>query len=235
MLKKMLCTTVSLVIFAAMSFGQENTNQKEPPPQRDSLGRVSWEILESLSSQKKMETKTGAQASYTVFPIHMQIEGLPPSGEEVKEISPAMPRRTGEAFQQSPLDTVIFEGFEGTFPSSSWRVFDGDSTTNGEYFWAKRTYRKHTGAYSAWCVGGGANGSGLSNGSNYPSNAKSYMIYGPFDLSGTNWAAVTFYLRLNTESNYDFFSFTASVNGTNFYGYKVSGSTGGSGLVSHSR
>ncbi len=223
----MLFNAVSLIFFISISFGQEKINQKEPPPQKGSLGNVSWEMLEGPKS-KERPTKADGRASYNKLPIHMKIEGLQASKPETREIPAARQRRIGEAHQQNTLDTVLVEGFEGTFPSGLWNVFDGDGATNGEYYWAKRNYRKNTGTYSAWCVGGGANGGSLSNGSNYPNNANSHMVYGPFDLSGTNWAGVTFSLWLNTESNLDYFSFSASVDGSNFYGSAFSGSTGGS-------
>lgn len=121
--------------------------------------------------------------------------------------------------------TIIYENFEGTFPGS-WSVFDNYSGY-GEYYWAKRSCRPYQGSYSGWAVGGGANGSYLSCGSNYPNNAESWMVYGPFSLSGASDADLTFKLWLNAETNYDFICRLASINGTNFYGTCTTGNTGG--------
>jgi hypothetical protein len=73
--------------------------------------------------------------------------------------------------------TIFSDDFEGAFPGE-WDVFDHDGDSNGEYFWWKRDCRPHTGGYSAWAVGAGADGSGLPCGSDYPDHADSAMIYG---------------------------------------------------------
>jgi hypothetical protein len=53
------------------------------------------------------------------------------------------------------------------------------------------------------------------------------MIYGPINLSGATDADLYFNYWLLTEANYDFFTWGASVNGTNFYGWRTSGNSGG--------
>ncbi len=121
----------------------------------------------------------------------------------------------------SGWQTIIYEDFEGTFPGP-WTVFD-DYPGFGEYYWAKRNCRPYQGGYSGWGVGGGANGSTLSCGSNYPDNAEGWMVYGPFSLVGASDADLTLKLWLNSELNYDGVCRMASINGTNFYGYCTSG------------
>lgn len=122
--------------------------------------------------------------------------------------------------------TIVSTDFEGAFPSP-WAVVDGDSSSNGEYYWAKRNCRPYAGSYSGWAVGGGTNGGALSCGSNYPNNAKSWMIYGPFSLVGATAGDLRFNLWLNTESNYDYVARYASIDGTNFYGAATSGNSNG--------
>lgn len=73
--------------------------------------------------------------------------------------------------------TIASQNFEGTFPGA-WAVFDDNGANYGEYYWGKRTCRPYAGSYSGWGVGGGAQGSALSCGSNYPHNAASWMVYG---------------------------------------------------------
>lgn len=120
--------------------------------------------------------------------------------------------------------TIVGTDFEGSV--SPWVTFDNNGGSFGEYYWDKRNCRPYSGSYSGWAVGGGANGSGLGCGSNYPDNADSWMVYGPFSLSGATAADLKFKLWLNTESNYDGVCRTASVNGTNFYGTCTSGNVG---------
>jgi len=121
--------------------------------------------------------------------------------------------------------TIMYEDFNGTFPTSGWTL--GESG-DGDYKWAKRDCKSLLGGnYSAWAVGGGANGSSLQCGSYYPNNAYSYMIYGPFDLSSATDAELLFYYWTLTESGYDYLLWSASTNGSNFYGYPASGDSGG--------
>jgi N-acetylmuramoyl-L-alanine amidase len=53
------------------------------------------------------------------------------------------------------------------------------------------------------------------------------MIFGPFDLSNAADAELLFYYWNKSEPNYDYFRWMASVNGSNFYGYRTSGDTAG--------
>ncbi|HID86393.1 MAG TPA: hypothetical protein EYP55_03320, partial [Anaerolineae bacterium] len=122
--------------------------------------------------------------------------------------------------------TIMAEDFEGDFPGP-WEVLDDTGAGDGEYHWAKRSCRPHSGSYSGWSVGGGADGSGLSCGANYPDNAESWMVYGPFDLSDATDAELLFSYWNRSESDYDYLFWGASVNGSYFYGNGVSGDSGG--------
>jgi hypothetical protein len=114
--------------------------------------------------------------------------------------------------------TLVSTDFEGTWPGP-WNVFDKDGAANGEYTWGKRNCRAASGSYSGWGVGAGAQGSGLGCGANYPDNAASRMVYGPFSLVGATAADLKYKLWLNTESGYDGVARLASINGTDFYGW----------------
>jgi len=117
--------------------------------------------------------------------------------------------------------TILSDDFEGAFPGE-WHVFDSDGDTNGEYLWAKRDCRPYTGGYSAWAVGGGADGSALSCGSHYPDHAQSWMIYGPFSLEDATEAELRFMYWLNSERGNDHLFVGASIGGP-FYGVRTSG------------
>jgi inhibitor of cysteine peptidase len=150
----------------------------------------------------------------------IQVVGPPATGPEKGLIKPAVeefahlelplqrppvePRPSGEVELQGDLGdwaNIMTEDFEGSFPGP-WDVFDSVSGY-GEYYWAKRNCRPHSGSYSGWGVGGGANGSSLSCGANYPDNAKSWMIYGPFDLSSASDAELLFW-RWNLAESCDY-------------------------------
>jgi hypothetical protein len=121
---------------------------------------------------------------------------------------------------------IFSEDFEGSFPGP-WGVVDTNGTSYGEYYWGKRTCKPHAGSYSGWSVGGGANGTALACGSNYPNNADSWMVYGPFSLVGATAGDLSFKLWLNSEEDKDKVCRMASIDGKNFYGLCTSGNTAG--------
>jgi predicted secreted protein len=122
--------------------------------------------------------------------------------------------------------TLLSEDLEDAFPGT-WTVLDNDGASYGEYHWAKRDCEPYGGSYSGWAVGGGAAGSALSCGADYPNNADSWMIYGPFSLADATAAELTFKLWLSSESGFDYFYWGASTNGSNFYVWSASGATSG--------
>jgi len=76
--------------------------------------------------------------------------------------------------------------------------------------------------------GAGAQGSSLGCGANYPNNAESWMLYGPFSLANTTAAELRFKLWLDTELNYDWVCRLASIEGdTGFDGSCTSGDSEG--------
>ncbi|MCD4738112.1 MAG: peptidoglycan DD-metalloendopeptidase family protein [Anaerolineae bacterium] len=126
--------------------------------------------------------------------------------------------------------TIAGQDFEGAFPGE-WITFDNNGATGGEYYWDDRTCRAYTGSYSGWGVGGGAQGAGLACGSNYPDDAYSWLYYGPFDLEDAIAGELAFKLWLYSDLDYDQVSYVASVDGTHFQGYSISGNTHGWGAL----
>jgi hypothetical protein len=123
---------------------------------------------------------------------------------------------------------VVTETFEGTWPISPslWVLRDVSETDGGEYLWGQRDCRPGQGSFSAWSVGGGADGGSLPCG-NYPNNAFTLVNFGPFDLSQATDAQFQLSLWLDTEPYFlypfDFFGYAASRNGEDFKGYAKSG------------
>lgn len=122
--------------------------------------------------------------------------------------------------------TIMREDFEESFPGA-WNVFDYDGSDNGEFYWGKRNCRSYAGDFSGWAVGAGPDGAALSCGSNYPDNVNTWMIYGPFDLSDAAAAELRFKYWLDSAAGTDIFSWGASITGTHFYIYSVTGNSGG--------
>jgi hypothetical protein len=120
---------------------------------------------------------------------------------------------------------INYEDFEGNFPGIDWVLGDD---TNGAYKWAKRSCRPFEGGYSAWAVGGGSGGSGLSCGTKYPSEVIIWMDYGPFSLADATAAEMQFKFWANTEPvDFDLFCWGASIDYSNWDIVCFSGETAG--------
>ena len=158
------------------------------------------------------------EAATAVFDRTKVIE-VQPQRNKVDQKSPVPP---------SPLpatilgwQTIMTETFEGQFPNTLWTAYAGATYTNA--YWDDKLTRPYAGLYSAWCAGAGTQ-QGVAGG-NYPDNMKSWMIYGPFSLSDATDADLEFYYWNESETDYDYFGWYASVDGTNFSGYRNSGTS----------
>ena len=117
-----------------------------------------------------------------------------------------------------PWTEIMSEEFESTFPGPGWSVVDLDGSTNGEYFTGKRNCNVQSGSYSGWMVGGGANGSGLPCGSNYPALVNTRFIYGPFSTVGASAGQLKFNFYMNVEPGLDMFYIDAYSSDGPYYG-----------------
>ncbi|MBE7553020.1 MAG: hypothetical protein HS126_18260 [Anaerolineales bacterium] len=125
-------------------------------------------------------------------------------------------------------DTRVFltnENFEVTeFPNSAWESFDLDGPANGESFWDDVQFGQggfncipRSGNWSLWPADGGNNALNSCAGANYANNMQSWIVHGPFNLTGASEAWVDFYVRSQIQPG-DFLYWTASINGFNFFG-----------------
>ncbi|MCK4449557.1 MAG: protease inhibitor I42 family protein, partial [Anaerolineae bacterium] len=163
-------------------------------------GQSTLKLVYHRSWEKGVKPAREFSVQVTGLPAITPEKGLTkPAEEEFAHLElpqrrpPVEPKTPGEAKLQGELGTwanIMTEDFEGGFPGP-WNVFD-NAGGYGEYYWGQRNCRPHSGSYSGWGVGGGADGGSLSCGADYPHNAKSWMIYGPFDLSSASDAEVLF-------------------------------------------
>jgi hypothetical protein len=133
----------------------------------------------------------------------------------------ATPSPTPTPTSEPDWEEIVHEDFEGDFPTGLW--YTSQDCEEGSYTWAPRDCRPHTGNKSAWCVGGGADGSQLECGSDYPNEAVTQLIYGPFDLSDATAAKMTFWTWSETEYESDTIYWGASTSGVFFHGERDSG------------
>jgi subtilisin-like proprotein convertase family protein len=120
--------------------------------------------------------------------------------------------------------TIMSQNFEGAFPDTGWNVFD-NLADGYEYLWDDESNRPFSGSWAGWPAGAGANALLPSQG--YANNMSSWMVYGPFDLSGAATAKSHFYRWGITEQDLDYLYFGVSTDGTNFNGLSWSGDTAG--------
>jgi putative hemolysin len=177
---------------------------------------------EPLPANDRARADTGAPPS----------DSVPDSAiEEIHEIELSGHALQEDTSVQTPEGvrgwmTIMSEDFEGTFPSGAWTVFDNNGSSYGELYWDDDDYLPHSGGWSAWAANGGADGLDPQY-YYYTNNMDSWMVYGPFDLGDADDAELLFYYWNQSEQDYDWFGWYASINGSNFYGYHTSGDSGG--------
>ncbi len=131
-----------------------------------------------------------------------------------------------DELQAAGWNWIAYEGFEGAFPAYPWTLYDygpdGYDRTWGD------TYNAYYGCcWSAWPAAGGLDGLDPATVYYYTDNLYSWMVWGPFDLSTAADVYVDFGLWLDTEPDYDWFYFGASVDNFNYDVYYWSGYNGG--------
>ncbi|MCU0305976.1 MAG: hypothetical protein MUC56_18125 [Thermoanaerobaculales bacterium] len=149
---------------------------------------------------------------------------------EVKEILPAGALVAAPAIKITTGTTLLSDGFEASFPGSVWQLYHDSSGADVD--WGRSSYRKSAGSWSLWCAATGSASPGP--GGAAPVNMNSWVIAGPFDLSGATSGELKFDYFLKTEANYDWFKWLASTDGTNFSGLRTSTDTTGFQTVNQS-
>lgn len=111
---------------------------------------------------------------------------------------------------------IVEDDFESGL-GVEWTAADLDGSTNGEYYWATSTFSSTSGTTSLWATGGGADGSGLTPGTDdYPNNALSSLIHSAVNLTGTTQVRLRFDYWLATESPFDALQVRVSTDGVSY-------------------
>ncbi len=122
---------------------------------------------------------------------------------------------------------ILSENFDTLeFPYSPWAVFDNNGSTGGQLFWDDQNCIFNDPSWSLWAADGGANRLNACT-DNYANNMNSWVVYGPFSLADASDGLFDFHYRNDSEANFDYFNWLASVDGTTFHGFRVSGSSNG--------
>jgi hypothetical protein len=112
---------------------------------------------------------------------------------------------------------ITTENFEGSVPGSGWDIYAQSGYADA--YWGKLLLSDNV-HYAGWCAASGTQASTWGHG--YLDIMRSWMIYGPFDLTNTTDATLEFLYFNDCEPTYDSFGWYASLNGTNYYGYFLS-------------
>ncbi|MFC2108313.1 matrixin family metalloprotease [Candidatus Bipolaricaulota bacterium] len=133
--------------------------------------------------------------------------------------------------------TITVTGF-GDFPYGLWNAYAQSGYASAYWDDVSTTQdpdtKVYSGIWSCYCADLGA--AAVWPPGPYPANMRTWMIYGPFSLADAFDAELLFYYWSRTESDYDYFKYLASVDGSTFYGYQMSGdhATGCGGYCSTS-
>lgn len=151
----------------------------------------------------------------------------PTESYEVADAIEQLPASVKLSAAAEPEATIMSQNFEGTWPATGWQLLDISSNDGGEFLWGKRTCYPHLGSYAGWSVGGGAQGGALACSANYPNNANTWAVYGPFNLSNATSASLNYFIRGATEAGagcpYDYLYVGSSIDGSQFSGTRDCG------------
>lgn len=180
------------VVYSLPNFVRVIDRRSETPPR-------SSETLILDSKGKRLPSDTKIPKGSTSYVTRERASMVLPGG--------AVAGSGVDANSVSPYTTVFSDGFEGSFPGTTW-------TVSGSPAWTKSTARKYAGSYSVYCAG---------TASSYSADMETWMYAGPYSLSSAQEARLNFLGWVNTESGYDFLWAMVSTDGTNFHGYQFSG------------
>jgi subtilase family serine protease len=178
------------------------------------------ELLQPRVQPKKGSTEaTGPVPSHLTMPPQMKPASPPPADNDKKPQISAAP---GTADGTLAWTTIMSQNFEGSFPATGWSCYANSSYTDA--YWDDQANRAYAGSWSAWCADEGTQ---RGTWPTYQANMNAWAVYGPFSLSGSTNARLRFWYWNNSESSFDRFYWAASVDGSTYYGYNVSGNSGG--------
>jgi PKD repeat protein len=119
----------------------------------------------------------------------------------------------------APTDVTIYtDDFEGAFPGVWFTRHFGANT-----WWGSSTHREYAGTHSVYCAASG--GAAPPAGGPYPANMSGWMAYGPFSLVGATAARASFKYWNKSQLDKDTFQFMMSINGSQWWGFKRSGTS----------
>lgn len=114
-----------------------------------------------------------------------------------------------------PFVYRLHETFEGIWPTPAWNTFDNDPA-GSDVCWDDENWIAFQGAWSGFGAGGCADGVDP-NIDYYPDYVDSWAVVGPFSTEGAKSGEVQFKFWSQTEEDYDYFYYCASVDDATYY------------------
>ncbi len=120
---------------------------------------------------------------------------------------------------------IMTEDFESTFPNGLWQVYAATQSGFANCYWGSIDIGNNNKA--AWCAAAGQDAPVITSNFHYIDLMKTWMVYGPFDLTDASDAVLEFDYYNNSEPGYDIFfvGIAKSLQDT-LYGYYEPDSTG---------
>ncbi len=163
------------------------------------------DIRYAASRPARVSARLGSSAKVTALPV------APPAS--------FAPKSAGVVSGWNNITSTNFD----VWPTKGWRRFWIDGWDMWQASWGKTTYRRYgSGGYSIWPASAGPDALNPSI-YYYPGDLDAWAVFGPFDLSTASEAELKFKVAYDTEENWDWYSWMASVDGDYFYGWRVSG------------
>ena len=200
-----------------------------PPGAMPRLESIPHAILQGLSDR---DFSKALREQMPGFSAEMRVGSRYAVKQPATLVKPdGAPRQRPEASAAPYQGICLGEDFE-SLPiwyedGGPWWHYQGGQPYNaaGAYYWLDDNCDSFSGQWEADAIMGGTIGATLPCGATYDYNTDSWLEYAPWItcLSGATSATLSFVTRLETEEGYDLFYYAASVDGTNYSGYSLSG------------
>ncbi len=125
-----------------------------------------------------------------------------------------------------PFVYRLHETYEGAWPTGDWYTYDNNGPTGGDVCWDDDNWIAFQGMWSGWAAGGCADGLDATS-DYYVDDMDSWAVIGPFSTEHAKSGWVQFKWWNDSEEDYDYFYWCASVDNSNFYCKSFTGDSEG--------
>ena len=161
-----------------------------------------------------------------VAPAGVKPNSPAPAAKQILPASNAAKLAIAQPAAAGPFVYRLHETFEGDWPTGDWYTYDNNGSTGGDVCWDDENWIAFQGMWSGWPAGGCTDGLDA-NIDYYPNDMDSWAVVGPFSTEHAKSGWVQFKWWNQSEEDYDYFSWCASVDNSTFYCKTFSGDSEG--------